>query len=213
MKRMGMLITMVCICNLVMAQNFQEWFRQRKTQIKYLVNQIAALQVYIEFAQKGYEIADKGLTLIGDIKKSDFTLHEDFFSALKSVNPSIRNNSNIARIIQLQLKIVESYNHAIQKIRQSSYITQTEKEYLLGVYGRVLNSSMENIKELGEILTSNQYELSDEERIKRINVLYKDMEGENEFMKWFTGQTDVLIVNRKKETKDVDVLNSLMQEK
>ena len=39
------------------AQTFAEWFRQSATQKKYLLQQIAALQVYIGYVQKGYSIA------------------------------------------------------------------------------------------------------------------------------------------------------------
>ncbi len=39
------------------AQTFDEWFRQSATQKKYLLQQIAGLQVYIGYVQKGYSIA------------------------------------------------------------------------------------------------------------------------------------------------------------
>lgn len=43
------------------AQTFDEWFRQKKTQKKYLVQQIAALKVYLGYLKEGYEIAQKGM--------------------------------------------------------------------------------------------------------------------------------------------------------
>jgi 3-phenylpropionate/cinnamic acid dioxygenase small subunit len=43
----------------VYAQNWKEWTQQKKTQIKYLVNQIAALQIYATYVEKGYAIAKK----------------------------------------------------------------------------------------------------------------------------------------------------------
>lgn len=53
----------------VKAQTFNEWFKQKKTQIQYLIDQIAALQVYSQSLQKGYDIADAGLKFIHGIKK------------------------------------------------------------------------------------------------------------------------------------------------
>ncbi len=53
----------------VQAQNWNEWFRQKKTQIRYYVEQISALQVYIDLGQKGYGIYQDGLTVINDIKQ------------------------------------------------------------------------------------------------------------------------------------------------
>jgi len=66
------------------AQTFSEWFRQKKTQKKYLLQQIAALQVYIGYAQKGYRIAKEGLTTIGGFTKGEFDLHSDFINSLSS---------------------------------------------------------------------------------------------------------------------------------
>ncbi len=61
-------------------QTFGEWFRQKKTQIKYLLERIAQLQVQIELLKKGYKIVDNGLRTIHQIKDGEFNLHKDFFS-------------------------------------------------------------------------------------------------------------------------------------
>ena len=36
------------------SQTYEEWFQQTKTQKKYLLQQIAALKVYIGYAEKGF---------------------------------------------------------------------------------------------------------------------------------------------------------------
>ena len=48
----------------VIAQNWQEWTQQNKTQLTYLRQQIAGLMVYLDYTQKGYRIAHTGLTTI-----------------------------------------------------------------------------------------------------------------------------------------------------
>ena len=66
MKKMTLLLILfISFGQLLQAQTFAEWFQQKKTQKKYLVKKIAALQVYIEFAEKGYKIAKEGLNTIG----------------------------------------------------------------------------------------------------------------------------------------------------
>ncbi|ULT42931.1 conjugal transfer protein TraI [Niabella defluvii] len=55
------------------AQTFAEWFQQKKTQKKYLLQQIAALQVYIGYAKKGYNIAKDGLNTIGGFTRGELT--------------------------------------------------------------------------------------------------------------------------------------------
>jgi 3-phenylpropionate/cinnamic acid dioxygenase small subunit len=48
--------------SLINAQTFDEWFKQKETQIKYLVEQIGALKAYGEVVKRGYDIAHNGLT-------------------------------------------------------------------------------------------------------------------------------------------------------
>ena len=57
MKQFTLLILFVLAGGLSQAQTFNEWFRQKATQKKYLIQQIAALQVYLDYVQKGYAIA------------------------------------------------------------------------------------------------------------------------------------------------------------
>jgi len=73
------------------SQTVEEWTKQKKTQIKYLLQQIAANKVYLDYIEKGYGIARNGLNTIQSIKKGDFNLHSDFVSSLIKVNPKIKN--------------------------------------------------------------------------------------------------------------------------
>ena len=50
------------------SQGLSDFFSQSEADIKYMLQQVAALQVYIGYAEKGYSIAQKGLTFIGDLK-------------------------------------------------------------------------------------------------------------------------------------------------
>ena len=68
MKKCFLCIVLLITTILCNAQGLSEWFNQKATQKKYLLQQIAALQVYIGYLQKGYSIAKTGLTTIGNIK-------------------------------------------------------------------------------------------------------------------------------------------------
>ena len=87
------------------AQTWDEWFSQKKTQIKYLTQQLAALQVYESYLSKGYKIADQGLRATGKIKDGEFNLHQVFFSSLSTVSSAVQRDSRIADIVSLQISI------------------------------------------------------------------------------------------------------------
>ena len=68
MKKLLSVSILIMCFNLCHAQTWAEWFQQKQTQKKYLIEQIAALQVYLGYAKKGYDIASKGIHLLqGDV--------------------------------------------------------------------------------------------------------------------------------------------------
>ncbi len=205
-----------CICFSLkrgQAQLWKEWFRQKKTQIEYLVNQIGALQVYIELGQKGYKIVDEGLTAINNIKTGDFNLHNDFFNALKSINPKIRNSANVADIIALQIKIIESEQRIVKSVRESDLLTQQEVDYVIRVGTRLLIQTADNVELLMDLITANRLVLSDDERINRINLIHADVQDQYEFIQQFSNETGLLILSRGREIQDSKILRTLISEK
>lgn len=119
MKRLFTLILFALFSLTPKAQTLAEWFQQGGTQKKYLLQQIAALQVYIGDVQKGYSIAKQGLNTISDIKNDEFNLHKDYFNSLKIVNPKIKNYSKVADISVLQVNIIKVYKEAEKQMKQS----------------------------------------------------------------------------------------------
>jgi hypothetical protein len=112
---------MICFSSCwVKAQTFDEWFRQKKTQIQYLIDQIAALKVYSQSLEKGYQITGAGLKFIHGVKKGDFDLHQFYFSSLKKVNPQVKSYTKIADIILLQTAILDACNKQKKRMREAT---------------------------------------------------------------------------------------------
>ncbi len=185
------------------AQTFDEWFRQSATQKKYLLQQIAGLQVYIGYMQKGYSIAKQGLNVISDIKHGEFNLHKDYFHSLKEVNPKIKNYSKVADIILLQFKIVKVYKEAVKKIKQSKSFSAAEISYISGVFERLLDDCTKTIDELITVTTSNQLEMKDDERLRRIDALFNEMQGNYSFVQGFSNEAKLLAASRIREQNDI----------
>src|SRR5690606_36713128 len=108
------------------AQTFKEWFRQKKTQIEYLIQQIAALQLYIGYAKKGYNIAKEGLNTIGGFTRGEFDLHGNFIHSLKKVNPEIKPYTRMADIIAMLEKIVLGHSSTFRELRRSVVLSGDE---------------------------------------------------------------------------------------
>jgi hypothetical protein len=190
-------------------QTFDEWFKQKKTQKKYLIEQIAAFQMYLGYVQKGYLIARKGLTKIGNIKKGDFDLHNDFFSSFKSVNPTIRNYSKVADIISFQVKIIQTYKNAYKYVQSISLYSPAEIDFIYRVFTNLINNSSEDLDELIPVITANELEMKDDERLKKIDAIYASIQDKYAFAKSFGDEAKVLSVQKAKDKNNVKTSRSL----
>jgi len=186
------------------SQTLAEWTQQKRTQKKYLLQQIAALQIYLNYAKKGYEIASKGINTVRNIKKGDFNLHEEFFSSLKDVNPKIRRYIKVADIIAYQVRIINQTKQTIQGIREAKQFTSEELDYCKKVFDNLLEECIKNIEELFMVITSNIFEMKDDERLKRVNKLYFDMLDKYSFCTSFSEEIGLLSVQRLGEQIEIN---------
>lgn len=209
MKRLSILVLVFASLSSVKAQTFNEWFKQKATQRKYLLEQIAALQVYVGYLQTGYSIARDGLNTISDIKNGEFDLHTNYFNSLKTVSPQIKNYWRVAEIIALQLRIVEVYRDAFGHIRQSGAFSGEEIRYLNAVFERLLDDCIKTVDELIAVTTSNELEMRDDERLKQIDKLHADMQGKYTFIQAFSGEANMLAVARSRERNEVETSRAL----
>jgi hypothetical protein len=187
------------------AQGLSNFFSQSEADIKYMLQQIAALQVYIGYAEKGYSIAQQGLTFIGELKKGEFDLHSAFFSSLKAVNPSIANYAKVADIISYQESIVKDF----KKILQLKNMNPAEINYLNSVYNNMSSECTKSLNDLINLITNDTYEMKDNERVHRIDEIYSDMKDKYAFTQSFTSEAGMLSLNRSSETGDTGTLSNL----
>ncbi len=209
MKKIIGIVALVLSVQICHAQTWAEWFQQKQTQKKYLIEQIAALQVYLGYAKKGYDIASKGIHTISDIKNGEFNLHGTFFNSLKAVNPQIKNVAEVAAIIALQISIVQHFNSSIKTYHDSQKFNNDELEYIGKVYADLTTDCIQDIDQLIAVITDNTFQMTADERLKQINFIYADMLDKNQFTQSFTNSAMLLAQQRTKEQNDVGVSQKL----
>lgn len=186
------------------AQTWEEWTQQSQTQKKYLLQQIAGLKVYLRYAKAGYEIANKGINTVRNIKKGDFNLHRDFLGSLKNINPNISRYAKVADIIAYQLHIVKQTKTILHSIRGNKQFTIAELDYCITVFHSLLNECVKTAEELLMIVTEGQLEMKDDERLKRIDRLYADMQGHYSFFQSFSQNVRLLSFQRLAEQHQIN---------
>jgi hypothetical protein len=188
----------------VSAQTVNEWVNQKSTQKKYLLQQIAALQVYINYAKKGYNIVSGGINTIRDIKKGDLNLHNTFFSSLKTINPKISRYSKVADIISYQVRIIKLARQTLQSIREANQFSVEEIEYCKMVLDALLDDCIQSITELIEIITPDKLQMTDDERLVRIDKLYLDMQDKFTFSNVMSEDISLLALQRLSEQIEIN---------
>lgn len=208
MKKAILLFSIATILSIgnVGAQTFDEWFRQKKTQKKYLIQQIAALRVFLGNLKKGYDIANKGLNTISNIKDGNFNLHRDFFSSLKNVKPAISNSAMVADIIAFQVYIVRDMKRVYNFCEHNENFTPEEIRYIAKVHTNLLFLCDANLSELLMIIRSNETEMTDDERLMRMDKIYEDMMNKHAFVQAFGNDTRLLSLERGKEVREAEWL-------
>lgn len=126
------MILIHCSVGTLSAQTFEEFFKQKKTQKKYLLEQIAALQTYAELAKKGYAIVSGGLSFIGDIKNGKFSLDKAYFDGLHRANDMEEITDKPAICQKMYAGIRQLYLNVHTSI-QSPYLATGDKNYIHGV--------------------------------------------------------------------------------
>lgn len=183
-------------------QTWSEWFKQKKTQKRYLLEQIAALKVYAGYLKKGYEIVDGGISTVRDITKGEFSLHNAFISSLKQVSPAIRNDVRVAEIIALQIGILSSFG----QVKDREYLSVEDLAYIRLVQGALTLECFNDLEELLLVVTSGKIEMKDNERLERLSGIYENMLEKSVFVRDFCGNIFSLLRQRRSGEQEINNL-------
>lgn len=185
-------------------QSFSEWFRQKKTQKKYLVKQIVALNFYAGNIKKGYDIASGGLEMVRGFTSGEFNLHNTFISSLKNVSPAVRNHVKVAEIIALQIFISKAFNG----IQRSDTLNRSNQNYVQDVRDKVMEECSKDLEELLLVIGSGKMEMTDDQRLERLEKVYTAMRDKSAFTQSFCNQAGILIRQRENEQQLINQIRN-----
>lgn len=201
MKKIAVILISICVFNYSM--NGQA--KQRKE----LILQIAALQVYIDYAKKGYSAVSKGLNFIGGARKGELNLHGDYFTSLLKINPKVRNYYKTAEIMSMQFKIVKLCRKTVTDLKTADLFHGSELDYIERSFERLLQHCSQTLDQLLAITTEAELELKDDQRLERIDLLHKTMQEDYNFCLSFSSEARLISVSKTADKKDSKGLNEL----
>jgi hypothetical protein len=194
-----MTVAASAIATTLKAQTVAEWFDQKNTQTKYLLQQIAALQIYAAYYKQGNNIAHNGLNSISGSLTSENGLHTTYYNNLKNVNPAVKNNKQVSDIMQWQKDILTRMGN----LDKTANLNENERQYIVQVKSALFKDCNGQITELQNVITDNKLQMSDEERLKHIGVIHTAMQDNYRFASSFADQVKVYAFQRVQENNNI----------
>ena len=173
-----------------------------------MTEQIIRLETTLKLAQQGYSIAQKGLSVIADFKKGDFDLHTVFFGSLQTVSPAIKGSAKAADILAMEIEIFLDCAKGLDEFTKSGVFSVSDIKYLSSVYNNLKDLTGKDVTELTDLLSDGLWQMTDDDRIHRIDLLYASVSKKLAFIRSFnTGVAQTAARN----TREKAGLNNLLQ--
>ncbi len=202
-----LLFLLVFFGNLSYGQTPEEFVNQHKKTVEYGNINIAQGFAYLGFLKQAHKLFRNGSDLWHGLKKGEFDLHNLHVLGLKKVSEAVKGYNNAKGCALLQKAILKSRLEGKKALRDCSYLNSQEVSYINEVYGNVMDKCGSNLDELAMVVVSKFKEkeklsLSDDERLKKIDVLYSEFLGIYEFIKDFNVKFVLLNNERKQEAEN-----------
>jgi hypothetical protein len=189
----------------VQAQTFAEWFEQNKTQKSYLLQQIAALQIFSGYLKQGYQVATNGMTCISGSLKKENDLHTTYYGRMKTVDPVVKNNAMVKDVMTWQQDILKR----LQDITTISGLTTEEKNYLANVKAALLKDCDQQLSTLQNVISDGKMEMSDAERIALLTKIHTAMMDNYRFASGFAAQAKIYATQKQQGQSETTVEKQL----
>lgn len=183
--------------------------RAQSPTIKVMLEQIAALQVYIGHLQQTYSIAKDGLDYIGDKTGKEWDLHQLYFTSLKIVNPKIAKHDQVSECGVLYRKIRDTDIHFKDVAASSPLLLKYEQKYIGQVYDRLVKEADNQMDNLSTVISNNKLEMEDDERLQKINQVYQELENLYQLGRMFGGDITKLIIARERGNSEINQMKQI----
>ncbi|MDQ2752744.1 MAG: TerB family tellurite resistance protein [Bacteroidota bacterium] len=201
-----------CVLGLLMMVFFSGSLSAQSQEAKQLlldVEKLVQLKGILTELKKGYEILSGGYNTIKNISEGNFNLHQLFLNSLLEVSPTVKKYKRISDIINAQINLVTEYKNALKQFKGSGQFTSSEIDYISHVYSNLFNQSIQNLNDLGNVITANKLRMSDDDRLSAIDDVWKEVSGQLDFLRHFNNQTKVLALQRAKDQNDISTMKQL----
>ncbi|MEO3402799.1 hypothetical protein AAFN85_02790 [Mucilaginibacter sp. CAU 1740] len=189
--------------------SFGDLFGQQGKKKKLMAAQVGGIYTYLDALKGGYNIMHHGLDLAHELKGGTFGLHSDYFSSLEQVSPAVQQNPKGEAITKLYQELRQRLNTEIIWQKKQGLLKSNELAYLEKVSANLSKLAEQDMAELKDLLTPGKLQLTDQQRLDRLDKLYAVMKDKAAFAASFTAKTRALSQNRQRAKAENEQIRKL----
>ncbi|WP_343748159.1 hypothetical protein [Fluviicola sp.] len=175
---------------------------QKNKELKIQMEQLAKYKLQSTIVKEKNRIDEQGLDNISRYKNGTSVLYSEYFKSLFTVNVNIKNGDKAQYIRDVIDEIKRFFPSTITKATNSGIYERGEIAYFLKVYDNVLKDCNDIIRNLNAVTSNNQLEMSDDQRIERIDLLHDRMVSAYMFSRQFCNNIENIKRARERERQD-----------
>lgn len=193
----------LCFAGLVTyGQTFSEWWQQKKTRIKYLRQQEAALEALKESMENGYEAAEEGVDSITTITEEELSIHEQFVKSLKFVKPALKNSPEYLFCRALASALTKQAVETIRNYFQHPELTGYHLRWLRVIITPMFEGLRNDLDELDLLTSDGIVTMKDNERYEKIHAIASNIRATYDAGISFLLQLDDMLILKQEEAND-----------
>lgn len=210
MKKISLLLLLT---SLHMANTFAQgtggFFNQQSSRIKLMLAQIAGYETFLRSLKSGYRISENGLNTLHEMKGGTFNLHTAYFTSLQQVSTAVQSDPKGKAMAGMEQQVNTVFINELAWQQQQKILTVPEINYIRQVYQSLMKKCQQDMSDLSEVLTPGKLQMTDHQRLERIDQLYASMQDKLSFAQSFTARCRQMANDRQRTKKNNDQLKRL----
>jgi hypothetical protein len=146
---------------------------------------------------------------VDELKTGTFNLHNAYFSSLQQVSPAVASNPKGKAITDMEQKIVTLFTAEISWQQSHQLLRPHELDYLQQVYRSLVGKINLDRQELTDVLTPGKLQMTDAQRLDRLDKLYVATQDKYAFTCSFTSKCRKVALQRQAEQQQKNQLKQL----
>lgn len=206
---MQIIIITAVLCLIGMSarsQTFAEWWHQKKTRLKYLREQVAALKSVEYVIRHGYNIEEGGLYDIRDIDEKERDLHQDYFEDLEIVRLIAKDCPEVQECLDIKYATGNLIKECLDECQHSPWLSPEELQDARNMFNKSVDELNSEAGNLARLVTDRQLKMTDGERQIGIRLIHDQIREKYRFVKFSVIFIKGLMADREKDFNDLNYI-------